>query len=191
MIALFLSISCLLMNFDHGALPAALVDMRKDLKFSKVMMGSLGSYVYAGFVVGSIVNATIFDSYCTNKFTLSLAFILNGVGALLYINNTEYYILSFARFMSGFGQIIVSIYIPIFVDTFCSVESKAVWLPVVAICGPLGACLGYSLTGSLLYYEYNWTIAFFMLSVSMAAGLVVLILIPGSYLNVDEVDHII
>ena len=94
------------MNFDHGALPAALNDMRIDLKFSKLEMGSLGSYVYGGFVIGAIVNATIFDTYFTNKFTLCLAFILNGVGALLYITNTNYTILSFARFMSGFGQIL-------------------------------------------------------------------------------------
>ena len=103
MVTLFLTIGNLLMNFDHGALPAALVDMRKDLGFSKVYMGSLGSYVYGGFVVGSIINATLFDAYLSNKMTLMLAFILNGVGSLLYITNTDYYVLSFARFMCGCG----------------------------------------------------------------------------------------
>ena len=103
MVTLFLTIGNLLMNFDHGALPAALVDMRKDLGFSKVYMGSLGSYVYGGFVIGSFINATLFDTYLSNKKSLMLAFSLNGVGSLLYITNTQYYVLSFARLMCGVG----------------------------------------------------------------------------------------
>jgi len=91
------------MNFDHGALPAALVEMREDLKFSKTNMGSLGSYVYFGFVIGSISNMTILTDRFSDKFILSASFALNGVGALMYIYFVNYYALSFARFLSGFG----------------------------------------------------------------------------------------
>ena len=91
------------MNFDHGALPAALVEMREDLGFSKTNMGSLGSYVYFGFVVGSITNATILIDKFSDKTIISASFALNGIGAMAYIYFENYYALSFARFMSGFG----------------------------------------------------------------------------------------
>ena len=71
----------MLMNFDHGAIPAALVEMSDELKFSKSEMGSLGSYVYLGFVVGSIVNMTVLTNRYSDKTILSWAFVLNGLGA--------------------------------------------------------------------------------------------------------------
>ena len=47
------------MNSDHGILPAALVEIGNDYSFGPVELGSLGSYVYFGFVVGSAINALI------------------------------------------------------------------------------------------------------------------------------------
>ena len=54
-ICIFLFFCNLLNNMDHGALPAALPDVKKELGFRNVEMGSLGSYVFLGFVVGNIV----------------------------------------------------------------------------------------------------------------------------------------
>jgi hypothetical protein len=42
----------LLINVDHGILPACTAELRDDLKFSNVNIGILGSLVYLGLVLG-------------------------------------------------------------------------------------------------------------------------------------------
>jgi len=66
-LGLFFVFCNILLNFDNGALPACLTEVMEDLDFNKLTMGSLGSYVYAGFVVGSFVNGSIFVNYLSYK----------------------------------------------------------------------------------------------------------------------------
>lgn len=113
-----MGLSSLLLNFDHGALPAASVEIAIERKYKKDIMGSLGSYVYLGFVIGSISYATVIHNNISDKITLCLAFALNGFGALVFCLELPYYLLAFARFMSGFGQILQVIYYPIYIKQF-------------------------------------------------------------------------
>ena len=62
-LGLFFVLCNILLNFDNGALPACLTNLMDELKFNKVVMGSLGSYVYFGFVIGSIANGSLFVKY--------------------------------------------------------------------------------------------------------------------------------
>jgi len=57
----------ILLNYDNGALPACLTEIMVELEYSKVTMGSLGSYVYLGFVIGSVVNGAVFVRYLSYK----------------------------------------------------------------------------------------------------------------------------
>ena len=70
-----------------------------------------------------------------------------------------------------------------------STKAKAIWLPIVSIASPLGACIGYSITGALTSIGHNWTVAFFLLAVSMAGCFTIVTLIPSSYINLDEVEN--
>ena len=187
LINVFFAISNIMMNFDHGAIPAALIEMKDELKFSKSEMGSLGSYVYLGFVIGSIVHMTVLTNKFSDKTILCMAFICNGVGAQAYIYFWNYYALSVARFISGFGQILLSIYNPLFVDTFCTGKGKAIWLPIVMICGPFGSCFGYSLTGAMTSMGYRWTTPFLILAISQVVLFSLFLIIPSSYINLKEV----
>ena len=66
-LGLFFVFCNILLNFDNGALPACLNEVMTDLEFNKLAMGSLGSYVYLGFVVGSFVNGTLLVNYLSYK----------------------------------------------------------------------------------------------------------------------------
>ena len=52
----------LLINLDHGAVPAALVDISQDLKMDQTDMGVMGSMVFFGTFVGSI-SASFITAY--------------------------------------------------------------------------------------------------------------------------------
>lgn len=60
-------------------------------------------------------------------------------------------------------------------------------LPMVVIFGPLGACIGYSITGILISLEYDWELSFIFLAWCMAVCFGILVLIPAKYLNLNEV----
>ena len=186
-ICFFLLFCNLLGNLDHGALPAALTDVKKDLKFRNVEMGSLGSYVYLGFVVGSLASTGMNDVF-SYKMILCLSLIGNGVGAMLFIVSYSYYVVSFARFLSGFGQILLIIYNPLFIDMFLTSEKeRGFWLSLVVIGGPIGTSVGYVGTGVITSNGGKWWYFFNFIALTCAVCLIVVILTPSSYLNLDQV----
>ena len=55
------------------------------------------------------------------------------------------------------------------------------------MCGPLGTCIGYSTTGALLYCGHEWRDLFYALSLVMGGCLIIVILLPSTYININEV----
>lgn len=49
----------LLINIDHGVIPAATTRLKEDLSISNTQLGLLGSVVYFGLTVGSFVAPTL------------------------------------------------------------------------------------------------------------------------------------
>lgn len=186
----------ILLNFDNGALPACLNKLMDELHYDKVEMGSLGSYVYFGFVIGSMANGSIFVRYLTYKQILLLSFSLNGCGALLFTWVVKYYALAFARFMCGFGTTLFCIYHPLYVETFQK-HNKGIWLPVLTLCGPLGTTIGYATTGGILSVKwwneknelvsfYHWNDPFYGLFLACCIVFLIIIFIPADFINIDE-----
>lgn len=48
-------ISCIVINMDHGIIPACTFEIKQELNISDFFLGILGSLVFAGLVTGSIV----------------------------------------------------------------------------------------------------------------------------------------
>ena len=44
----------MLVNFDHGIVPAATKEIKSDLNLDNIQLGLLGSVVYCGLLVGSL-----------------------------------------------------------------------------------------------------------------------------------------
>jgi len=72
-------------------------------------MGTLGSVVFFGVGVGSLMAALFMDKIPI-KIVLFVSFIGNGVGMFFFLYLTNYYAICFARFLSGFCQIFVFIF---------------------------------------------------------------------------------
>ena len=54
-----LIIANLLINFDHGTIPAALTELRNDLNISNADIGSLGSLVFFGLTLGATITSPL------------------------------------------------------------------------------------------------------------------------------------
>lgn len=65
-----------LINIDHGAIPAATTILKRDLDMDNVSLGIIGSLVYLGLVLGALSASLIFQSY-SSKWVVSLSIILS------------------------------------------------------------------------------------------------------------------
>lgn len=100
-------------------MPAALKPIMKDLEIKEVEMGALGSLIFFGLVLGSAAATCVLEVF-QYKHTLFVALVMNGLGLLIMTITDSYYLLCFARLLSGFAQIFPTIYGPIYVDCYCS-----------------------------------------------------------------------
>jgi hypothetical protein len=59
-ISLINSVCSLLINFDHGIIPAVTTEIKSELLLTDLDLGILGSAVYAGLLLGSVFGTYIF-----------------------------------------------------------------------------------------------------------------------------------
>lgn len=176
----------MLINVDHGALPAASVALKNDLNMGNVELGSLGSLVFLGLVIGS-GSATLILNFCSFKWLLAISFLGNGIGLVVFTATKNFVILCFSRFLSGFFQIFLTIYIPLYVDTYATSTTKPCMLSLILLAPPLGVVFGYGLTAVLIDMKVSWRISFILQGVTMACSCLVTLLIPDKYINIDDV----
>jgi predicted MFS family arabinose efflux permease len=65
-------------------------------------MGNFGSLVFFGLAVGSVCATMIVNKF-TWKQMLGISFLGNSLGLLLFSASSDYLVLCFARFFSGFN----------------------------------------------------------------------------------------
>jgi len=68
----------------------------------------------------------------------------------------------FARFLSGFSQVILSIYLPVWVDAFAPSDMKTKWMTLIITAAPAGLFFGYSMTAAIIMMDISWPWAFYI-----------------------------
>ena len=53
----------IVMNMDHGTIPAAIKKFQPDLKLNVIQIGLLGTFVFFGLILASLISGTIFQNY--------------------------------------------------------------------------------------------------------------------------------
>ena len=111
----------MLINFDHGVLPAAAMVIKEDLTLTNAQLGWLGSIVFLGLAIGSIAASYIFEN-CNSKRVLITILIANIAFISLFALSKIYSLLMISRFAMGSVQVFVSIYYPVWVEAFGTTE---------------------------------------------------------------------
>lgn len=113
--------------------------------------GTLGSVVYGGIVVGSVVATGIFQRSTWIKPLIILTLSLNSGALFLFTLLNNFYVMAILRFFIGFFQVFICIYMPVWADTFANSEKqKAAWLTFLIMAAPLGIFLGFTLTSFMV-----------------------------------------
>lgn len=175
----------ILINVDHGAIPSAAVAIKNDFDMNNAWFGVLGSMVYMGLVSGSLAGAFVLGKF-KYKTVLVASFIGNGAGLLLFVMNDNFYWMSFARLISGFFQIFVIIYIPLYCDCFGNARTKPIMLSMILLAGPLGLVVGYGCTGILLSLGLSWRQSFVVQGLIMFGAAFTITFIPSRLIDIDD-----
>jgi predicted MFS family arabinose efflux permease len=177
----------ILNNVDHGALPSGISDMQEDFGLPTFKMGHFGSLVFLGLASGSLC-VSMLVGIINWKTLLMCSFVGNGVGLFLYSASSDYFILCFARWLSGFNQAFLVVYMPLYIDAFTSRESKSLWMSNNLLAPPLGVMIGYGITAIIIKFLGNWRISFIIQGFSMGLAFIIILFIPTKFFDLNKVN---
>lgn len=184
----------LLMNYDHGTVPAATEQLRNYLDLDDSELGLFGSLVFLGVIIGSLISLTIINTF-NRKYILMGCLILCGLSLFLFTKTKKYLLLCIDRVIIGIFQAFISIYLPLWCDQFGVERRKTLMLALIQVVGPLGVLVGYIVTTLLNMYlswlpyfgdiEKNerWLYSFYIQSILIWCISISFIFFPNTYFN--------
>lgn len=152
-------------------------------------LGHFGSLVFLGVSCGGILSANIVGKVSW-KLILLVSLIGNGVGLFFYAYYSSYGLLGFGRWLSGFNQVFLLIYIPIYIDAFADKKSKSKWMSIAYLASPIGTLLGFGITAFTISEYNSWRLSFYIYTIIMAVGLVLFAPIPKRFFDVKKINDI-
>jgi len=137
-----------LVNMDHGTIPAASNEIKKDLKINEAQLGTFGSLVYFGNLLGALLLTRLIDVIDRKVLTI----VTTIISAILIYSFTKVSFLWFLlinRILVGIVQIFITIYFPVWIDQFGPKNWKITMMSIFTVSSPLGVMFGYMLTMSV------------------------------------------
>lgn len=135
----------IIVNFDHGIIPACTKNLKNELQIDDFFLGVLGSMVFTGLMSGSLISGYLFTIYsCKKLILISLVMIILSVTSFCIFSHIRF-LLILSRLVCGFFQVFLVVYYPVWVDFFAE-EKKTIWLTYLQIGVPFGVFLGYGIT---------------------------------------------
>ena len=159
MVFVLVFFSSLIVNIDHGSLPACSEEVKQKMGIENFGFGSLGTLVYFGLTVGSIFGTKVYSNTKYIKYVLTTSLVCLGLVLVLFTISQNYKINIFLRFLTGFSEVFVSIYAPVWADAFATEKLKSIWISGLLLCSPLGIFVGFTLT-SYMVANYRWEYSF-------------------------------
>lgn len=184
----------LLMNFDHGTVPAATEQLKNYLILSDSELGLFGSLVFIGVIIGSLISLTIINTF-NRKYILMIFLLLCGFFLILFTKAKNYILLCIDRIIIGIFQAFVSIYLPLWCDQFGIEKRKTLMLALIQVVAPLGVLIGYIVTATLnmnlnslpylgeIKRDERWLYSFYIQSILIWGLSLCLIFFSDKYFN--------
>jgi len=165
-------------------MPAATKTLEVTLNLNASQLGWLGSLVFIGLFFGSVAGSFLFGKF-SYKWILTACCCGNTLGLFTFAYCTIYDFQCFARFCSGFCQIFMTIYLPVFINTIGTRSNVTYYMSFFLLSSPLGVISGYAMTAVIIQY-YNWEMSFYIMSFNMLALSIGMAIFDDRYINIDE-----
>ena len=103
----------------------------------------------------------LFDLFPT-KHVLLTAMTLQCIALTVFTLVNQFAFQAAARFLSGFSQVILAIFLPVWVDAFAPRDRKTKWMTYIISAAPLGLLTGYSMSALIVTFGIAWQWAFYI-----------------------------
>lgn len=111
-----------LVNMDHGSIPAATNEISSDFSLSKLQLGALGSLVFIGSAVGGLFAGFTYKRHHAKTVQLvSMILIVFLLFSFPFTSSTVA-LVYVCRFLTGFCQVFLLVFYPVWVDVFAPPE---------------------------------------------------------------------
>ncbi|ANQ07273.1 Uncharacterized protein PCOAH_00017570 [Plasmodium coatneyi] len=144
-----------LCNYDHGAIPVTLEEIQKDFPLSYIEQSLLGSLVYFGLIIGTIIASVLFE-LLTAKLLISISTLLLSISLYVFSHANCITFMYISRFINGLCQAIPVVYLPVWVDEFSPHEKATQWMSYIQLASIGGTVFGYFLGGVLSNSSYSY-----------------------------------
>jgi hypothetical protein len=94
----------LLINLENGTIPAATIHLKEDLKIDDEGLGTLGSLVFAGSLIGSVIVMYIINKI-NRKWFFIMTLFFNGLGMFTFTLTNNIGFLYFNRILFGVFEV--------------------------------------------------------------------------------------
>lgn len=138
----------ILINLDHGILPACTGPMQDTYDMDEAELGILGSIVYLGISLMGMFAGRLYQHF-NSKWLTVVALVLLEFSLLLFVFIKHKAAAYATRFVTGVCQVFLLVYYPIWIDKYGK-DKKTLWLTLLQICVPLGIFLGYGMTAVII-----------------------------------------
>ena len=117
-----------LCNVDHGSIPGSAREVKLKYKIDNLGFGLLGTVVYLGLTIGSILALKVYQKSTYIKQILLVSMSCNCFFLLAFALTSNYLLALFIRLITGFFQVFVIIFMPVWADAFGSEREKSIWI---------------------------------------------------------------
>lgn len=158
----FLFVMNFIRIFDNGILPALTTTLKEDYGLTDLQLGSLGSLVYFGEVTGSLIAMPVYLRVSAKVILLACIVLQSVVIVGFALSDGNFAIMATSRFFTGVFQVFVSIFAPIWCDTYAPEDKKTTWITSLMVATPGGMVTGYLLTAVIISAGGAWEISFYL-----------------------------
>jgi len=185
LVFIFLCCIMAIVNFDSGAIPAALDNIASDFKLNSLELGALGCLPYVALTVMSPLSGFYLTKY-SPKTLIGIGLVMNLFGNLAMAVARASWVLCFSRFLVGLTQASFLIYAPVWVEEFAPSNWKTCWVALLQASVPIGIDVGYIVSGLLTCHGLGWQNAIWIQIIIMLPLVVIYYFIPAYYINVPD-----
>ncbi|KAH8741028.1 transporter [Cryptosporidium ryanae] len=190
---------------DHGFVACNLKNIEMSFGIGYAQSSFIGSMVYFGFLIGCLITG-LFLPIIKSKFLIVSSLTIVMLSAI-YSSKADFLSEIYAsRFFCGFFQSLPIIYLPLWVEKYSPKANTIVWLAYQQLCSMLGIFFGYLIGGIFTCFTVNeintifyasmsekilsvllsWRGPFLLQAILILPIIVVLIFIPGEFLDVGN-----
>merc|ERR1719389_1602085 len=148
-------------------------------------MGLLGTLVYAGLTISSVVSPVLLTRVETPWPVLSWALVLSAGAAVACAFAPNWYFLAAARFAVGLAHGPMYVFFPVWVNAAAGDGYETRWMGLLQAVGPISNIVCYAGTSMLLHINLSWRVMFLALGAGTFATTLALSAIPRNVWTVS------